>query len=550
MEYMGRVWSVDDLHDNGAMSQYATITTITESPLETGVIYAGTDDGNIQVTEDDGGSWILAGELPGVPALSFINDMEASLHDANAVFAAADAHKTGDYSPYLFRSNDRGGSWQSIRGDLPDGTVVWAVQQDHVDPDLLFLGTEYGIYFTPNGGANWQILRGGAPTISFRDIKIHRRDEDLVGATFGRGFYVLDDYTPLREMAGGALEGQGALFPVRDAWWYIPNAPGQAPGLPTQGSTVYIAPNPPFGAVITYWLNDLPETQEGARREAEKELLAQGEDVPFPGWERLRGESMEGDPQVLLLVRDAQGEPVRWIEGPAHEGLHRVNWDLRRPAPDAIRFSSGGFRAPWASDPRGPLAAPGMYQVELFLVTSNGVDAIGEAQDFEVKPVPTAPPGTDFAAVADFQFRVSELVREMAGAGAEMARMRDRLRHMRAALVQTPKADPGLYARIDEMSRRLGEMDLQFSGDPIRGQWNEPSVPSMRDRVGYVQYGHWDTRQEPTETQKASIEIAEREYATFIGELRNLIEVDLARLEADLAAAGAPWTPGRRLPGG
>ncbi|MFC1660000.1 WD40/YVTN/BNR-like repeat-containing protein [Gemmatimonadota bacterium] len=550
MEYMGRVWSVDDLHDNGAMSQYATITTITESPLEVGVIYAGTDDGNIQVTEDDGGSWSLAGQLPGVPALSFINDMEASLHDANAVFAVADAHKTGDYSPYIFRSNDRGGSWQSIRGDLPDGTVVWAVQQDHVDPDLLFLGTEYGIYFTPNGGTNWHMLKSGVPTISFRDIKIHRRDTDLVGATFGRGFYVLDDYSPLREMAGGALEGQGTLFPVRDAWWYIPNAPGQAPGLPTQGSTVYIAPNPPFGAVITYWLNDVPETQAGARREAEKELRVRSEDVPFPGWETLRGESMEGEPTVLLLVRDAQGEPIRWIEGPAQKGLHRVNWDLRRPAPDAIRFRSGGFQAPWDSDPRGSLAAPGTYRVELFLVTANGVSAIGEAQDFEVKPVPTAPPGTDFAAVADFQFRVSELAREMAGAIAEMERMRDRLRHMRAALVQTPKADPGLYARIDEMSQRLEEMNLQFSGDPIRGQWNMPSAPSIRDRVGYVQYGHWDTRQEPTETQKTNVEIAEREYATFLGELRSLIEVDLARLEADLAAAGAPWTPGRRLPGG
>jgi len=191
-----------------------------------------------------------------------------------------------------------------------------------------------------------------------------------------------------------------------------------------------------------------------------------------------------------------------------------------------------------------------MYQVELFLMSANGVDALGEAQAFEVKPVPTAPPGTDFAAVAEFQFRVSELAREMAGAGAEMARMTNRLRHMRAALVQTPKADPGLFSRIDGMSQRLEEMTLEFSGDPIRGQWNMPSVPSIRGRVGYVQYGLMGTRQEPTETQKMNIEIAEREYAAFIGGLRNLIEVELVRLETDLAAAGAPWTPGRRLPGG
>lgn len=549
MEYMGRVWSVDDLHDNGAMSQYATITTVTESPLEAGVIYAGTDDGNIQVTADDGGTWTMAGELPGVPPYSFINDMEASLHDANGVFAAADAHKIGDYSPYIFRSDDRGATWRSIGGDLPHGTLVWAVQQDHVDPDLLFLGTEYGIYFTTNGGTNWHMLKTGAPTIAFRDIKIHRRDEDLVGATFGRGFYVLDDYTPLREMAG-ALGGQGSLFPVRDAWWYIPNAPGQAAGLPTQGSTVYVAPNPPFGAVFTYWLRETPATHAEARRAGEKELRSQGQDIPFPGWEALRAESMEGAAKVLLLVRDAQGEPIRWVEGPAREGLHRVNWDLRRPAPDPISLASGGFQAPWASDPQGPLAAPGMYSAELFMATADGFRSIGEAQEFEVKPVPTAPPGTDFAAVADFQFRVSELAREMAGAGAEIGRVRDRLRHMRAALVQTPKADPSLFSRMDEISGRLEAMNLQFSGDPIRGQWNMPSVPSIRGRVGYVQYGHWDTRQEPTQTQLASIEIAEGEYAAFIGGLRNLVEVELPRLETDLAAAGAPWTPGRRLPGG
>jgi hypothetical protein len=476
--------------------------------------------------------------------------MEASLHDVNGVFAVADAHKVGDYAPYVFRSDDRGVSWQSISGDLPDGTIVWAIQQDHVDPNLIFLGTEYGIYFTPNGGANWHMLKNGAPTISFRDIKIHRRDEDLVGATFGRGFYVLDDYTPLREIAAGADDGQGTLFPVRDAWWYIPNAPGQAPGLPTQGSTVYIAPNPPFGAVFTYLLNEVPETQAGGRRAAEKDLRDQNADVPFPGWERLREESLETGPRVLLLVKDDQGEPIRWVEGPAGKGLHRVNWDLRRPPPDPISLATGGFRAPWASDPMGPLAGPGTYQVEMFLVTSAGFEAVGETQSFEVKPVPTAPPGTDFEAVAEFQYQVSELAREMGGVSSEMGRVADRLRHMRAALIQTPKADEALFSRLDQMNRRLDGMRVRFSGDRIRGQWNEPSPPSIQSRLGYAQWGHWATRQEPTDTQRWSFEIAQREFSTFLGDFRRMLDVDLVQLENDLAAAGAPWTPGRKLGGG
>ena len=193
----GRVWSVDALYDNGAMSQYATITGISESPVVEGLLYVGTDDGLIQVSEDGGQQWRAVESLPGVPAFSFINDVEASQHDADAVFAVADAHKTGDFSPYLFESTDRGRTWHSIAGDLPAGTIVWALEQDHVDADLLFLATEFGLYFTPNRGTNWFKL-SGTPTIAFRDLELQRRDEDLVGATFGRGFYVLDDYSPLR----------------------------------------------------------------------------------------------------------------------------------------------------------------------------------------------------------------------------------------------------------------------------------------------------------------------------------------------------------------
>ncbi|MCB0027196.1 MAG: hypothetical protein KDE28_04770, partial [Anaerolineales bacterium] len=151
----------------------------------------------IQVSEDDGGSWRRAADLPGVPERSFIIFVGASEHDADTVYAIADSHKQGDFNPYLFVSSDRGQSWQSLRGDLPDGTILWAIQQDHVEPNLLFLAAEYGLYASLNGGENWHKL-AGVPTMAFRDLKIHQRDNDLVGASFGRGFYVFDDYSPLR----------------------------------------------------------------------------------------------------------------------------------------------------------------------------------------------------------------------------------------------------------------------------------------------------------------------------------------------------------------
>ncbi|HEX6874011.1 MAG TPA: hypothetical protein VF163_23160, partial [Micromonosporaceae bacterium] len=216
-KFFGRTWSVNSLFDHGAMSKYATTTAISESPVRAGTIAVGTDDGLVQVTTDGGRNWSRAAPMPGLPAQSFINDVEMSVQDAGTVYVVADNHKMGDFTPYVFESTDAGKSWRSIAGDLPKGTIVWAIQQDDVTADLLFLGTEYGIYFSPNRGVNWHKLSGGMPTISVRDIKLHRRDHDLVAASFGRGFYVLDDYTPLREIAGGALKGEGTLFPVRSA---------------------------------------------------------------------------------------------------------------------------------------------------------------------------------------------------------------------------------------------------------------------------------------------------------------------------------------------
>jgi len=548
LELVGRVWSVDALYDNGAMSQYATTTAITESPVVEGVLYVGTDDGLIHVSEDSGQNWRRAASLPGVPEFSFINDVEASQHDANAVFAVADAHKTGDFSPYVFASTDRGRSWRSIVGDLPSGTIVWAVQQDHEDPDLLFLGTEFGLYFSPNGGTNWLELGSGVPTIAFRDIKLQRRDGDLVGATFGRGFYVLDDYAPLREIAAGAISGGSTLFPVRDAWWYIPLVPMQARGKPTLGSTDYTADNPPFGAIFTYYLHDVPLTQRDVRREAERELRERGVNVPFPGWERLDREALEGVPRVLLLVRDARGEPVRWVEGPAKKGLHRVSWDLRRPAPDPVEFPTGGFVPPWAEPPQGPLVAPGRYAVELVLISSGGVEQLGSPQVFEVKPVPTAPRGTDFAEVTAFQLQASELMRQVAGAGEELGRARERLSYMRAALTESPRVDPTLFARLDEVSETLTRIQTRLNGDRTRQRLNEATVPSISGRVSRVVGGHWNTRQTPTETHRRNLEIARREFGEVRQALIELIETTLPELEGALEAARAPWTPGRTIP--
>ena len=544
--FMGRVWSVDALHDNGAMSKYATLTSISESPVTAGVLAVGTDDGLVQVSSDAGQSWSRAAAMPGLPPLSFLNDVELSVHDGRTLFVAADNHKSGDFAPYLYESTDLGRTWRSIAGNLPKGTIVWSIQQDHVKPDLLFAGTEFGVYFSPNRGTQWIKLSGGVPTIPFRDLKLHRKDNDLIGATFGRGVYILDDYAPLRELNATWLSADATLFPVRDAWWYVPSQPGQAPSRPELGSDDFTAENPPPGAIITYHLREAPTSAREAREAREKTLREQNADAPFPGFDRLREESLESGPKVLLLISDASGKKVRVLEGPAKAGLHRVSWNLRGPNPNPIDLSPPGFRTPWDDPPRGPLLAPGRYSVELVVVSATGVRRLGTAQTFNLKPVPNAPPGTDFIAAAAFQQEAAEVQRKVGIAGQDIGQVRDQLRHMRAALVQTPRADVALYGRIDAVGKALGELELRLNGHPARQRLSESETPSIGERVGMVVYGHWETRQMPTATMRRDLDLASAGLETVLRELAALRAGELARLEADLAAAGAPWTPGRR----
>jgi photosystem II stability/assembly factor-like uncharacterized protein len=544
-KFFGRVWSVDALHDNDAMSKYATTTAISESPVREGTLAVGTDDGLVQVTTDGGRSWRRAAAIPGLPALSFVNDVEMSQHDADTLYVAADNHKTGDFAPYVFESTDLGRTWRSMAGDLPPGALVWALQQDHVRPDLFFLGTERGLYVSLDRGSHWVEL-GGLPTISFRDVKLHRRDNDLVGGSFGRGVYVLDDYTPLRNLSAEALAAEGALFPVRDAWWFVPWQPGQAPGRPELGSDDFTAPNPPHGALFTYFLREAPTTAREARNAGETALREKGADVPFPGFDRLRTEALETDPKVLLIVSDATGRKVRWIEGPAQAGLHRVSWDLRGPAPDPVELDPPAFRAPWDIPPVGPLLAPGRYSAELVVVSASGARSLGAAQSFEVKPVPNLPPGNDPAAVAAFQAETAEAARRQSSATAEIERIQDQLRQMRATLGQTPKADLALYAQLDVVGKAVADLDRRLNGDPARQDLEEAEIPSISDRIGSIRDGHWQTRQMPTTTQRRDLDIATAGLDALERDLKALIAGDLAKLEEAFAAAGAPWIPGRR----
>ncbi len=538
-----RVWSVDGLYDHVAMSWWATITSLSESVVAADVLYIGTDDGIVQISEDGGGSWRQSGDLPGLPTEAFVNDIEACRHNPDAVFVAADDHKNGDYTPYLFESEDRGASWRSIRGDLPDGIIIWQVEQDHENPNLLFLAAENGLWVTLDRGEHWHPLgkgsdgAGGAgatvPTISMRDLVLQRRDDDLVAASFGRGFYVLDDYSPLRSLTAEALAEPATLFPIRRAWRYVPHLESQAEGQPTLGSTAWKAANPDFGAVITYHLADDLHSAAGARRAQEK--LLDG-DVPFPGHDQLWEEHVEADPVVQLVVRSHDGAVVRMVTAPATAGLHRVAWDLRGPAPNPISLTKPEFVEPWVTDPQGPLVAAGTYTVELTVTRGGAAEVLAGPEPVEVVDVPGA--GTHDATFID---ETTTLARTVAGAAKEIGTARDRITHMRAALAGATGADAGLHGRLDAANRRLEAVSVAVLGDPILQKLEEPFAPSIKGLVDRVAYFHWITRAEPTATQRAAIERARSEFGPARSELDDVL-ADLAAVTAAIDEAGGGWT--------
>ncbi|MDH5345539.1 MAG: glycosyl hydrolase, partial [Gammaproteobacteria bacterium] len=414
---MGRTWSADSNWDLGAMSQYNTITSLSESPVVEGLIYAGTDDGLAHVSEDGGANWRQVGNLPSVPENYFVNDIKADLHDPNTVYIVVDDHKTGDFSPYVLKSENRGRSWRSIASNLPDRHVLWRIVQDHVTPGLLFLGTEFGVFFSVDGGGQWTKLSGGAPNIAFRDLAIQQRESDLVGATFGRSFYVLDDYSPLRSVTAELLSEGSVLFPVRRVHWYVPKRPhscAEAGCVDSQGDAYFVAPNPPFGAVFTYYLADARKSRKERRAEAEKELKKTNENVTFPPWDALDAEALESEPAIVFTVSDTDGNVVRHVEAPAKAGFQRVAWDLRYPVvepwlPEAERGKSFGT-------PAGVLVAPGRYEVAMFERIDGELRDLGQRQTFDVVSIraPTLP-GSSQQERVTFSRRVDEMRRAVNG---------------------------------------------------------------------------------------------------------------------------------------
>jgi photosystem II stability/assembly factor-like uncharacterized protein len=546
MKVMGRVWGVDAVAKNSSTSFYGNIVALSESPKLEGLLYVGTDDGLIQVSEDAGSTWRRIERVGNVPELTYVADLEASRHDAGTLYAAFDNHKMGDYKPYLYRSADRGRTWTSISGDLPARGTVYTVAEDAQRSDLLFAGTEFGAFFSIDGGKRWVRLKGGMPTIAVRDLAIQEREGDLVLGTFGRGFYVLDDITPLRQTTPSLLQRDAVLLPVKSAAMYVAARPLGGRDKAYQGTAFFTAPNPPFGAVFTYYLKEELKTRRKLRHEVEKATADKGGDVAYPSWDALEAEDREEDPAVVLTVSDAEGNVVRRLVGPAGAGFHRVTWDLRHPPASPTQLEPPELLFPWSDPPAGPLAVPGTYRVTMATRVDGTLTPRGEPLSFEAQALGAAGvPSADRPALLGFQMQVARLQRAVMGAVEATKEAQRRIDHLKKALDDTPRADPGLSEQLRAVDHRLKDLLALLDGDPVKGRRNEPTPPGIADRVEQIVEASWAATAAPTGTQRESCRIAETQFGRALSDLHALIETDLRSIEERADAAGAPWTPGR-----
>lgn len=529
---MGKQRSWDNPWDMNAMSNYNTITSLAESPQQEGLIYAGTDDGRIQVTDNGGDSWreIELSDINGVPEKAFINDIKADRFDANTVYVAMDDHKNGDFSPYLIKSTDRGESWSLISNDLPDRHLVWRVIQDHEKQDLLFAGTEFGVFFTVDGGENWQELNGGVPTISFRDLEIQRDHNDLVGATFGRGFYILDDYSPLREVDNQTLNQEAKLFTPRETFWYIENSV-----VGSMGDNYFKAENPPFGTVFTYYLKDSYKSMEAQRQEREAEL-DEDEDVPFPGWDNLEAEMREEEPKVVVTIKNESGNVVNRIEGPTSEGFHRINWELNYPSKDVVELEESGS---FFDD--GFMATPGTYTATLSKIVRGEVTQLSEPVTFDVVPLRDgALEGASNEEFAEFRENLENFQQDLTRTTNTLQDQITKINTLQRALSRADQEAPDLVTKLNDARLRLQELNERMNGSEAKQEVGQlADNPSPRSRL-FVGYRALNTTYGPTQLHRETIETGKEELSEFQKDLSDFTENVMPELEKAVQNAGAP----------
>ncbi len=526
---MGRVWSVDAAWDLFAMSEYNNITSIGESPVDENLIYVGTDDGLIQVTEDGGKNWRKIDLIDGLPKMAFVNDIKADRFDKDTVYVCLDNHKYGDYKPYVIKSTDRGKTWSHITQGIPARHLVWRIIQDHEKAGLLFLATEFGVYASIDAGDNWFKFSSGLPVISVRDLEIQRRENDLVVATFGRSFYVLDDYSALRELTPKTFKEKAFhVFKIKDAKQF-PRADFLGGRKGFQGDSFYTASNPAYGATFTFYNRDGHTSLKAKRKAAEAKARSAGKDVPVPTAEQLEKEANERMPSLVFSVRDQSGNLVRQITSGVGAGVQRVNWDLRN-----ANFA---------------YVAPGTYTLSVDRVVGTESKPVAAAMKFKVVAcIDPAIPYESRQKVLAYYEELNDMQRRVRGASAALSNANDLLAEYEQAIARSGKPHPKLSAELNALKADYREiMKKVNNGSPYDGTVGNRARPSIQTRLRNAG-GSLFSLAGPTKTHRQSLEIAKELYKELYPSVKKFVDGDVQQFSKKIQKAGLGWTTGQPVP--
>lgn len=494
LEVMGIRPDSTTLSRNDGVSTYGTLTTISESPARAGVIWVGADDGSIHVSRDGSATWSsVAGNVPGLPHPMFVSRVEASAVAPGRAYLAFDGHWDDDYRPWLFVTEDFGATWRSLSGGLASATVN-VVKEHPANPDLLFVGAEDGVFVSTDRGATWSRLNNNMPRTPVDDLEIHPRDNDLVAGTHGRGVWILDNVSALSGLGAVARSGGSGFFPVVPATLFQKYV-----DVPSQGQGIFQAENPPFGAVLDYWL-------EGGAEEG-----------------------------VSIRVEDASGAWVRTLEGAAAAGLNRAIWDLRHhPVPhDTTVFTAPSLDV----GPRGPLVMPGTYRASL-----EGRPAAGAA-DIEVRWDPLMP-DVDVRARYDFTMELYALQQVGYHAQVQAALVErsaraavDSLRALAGLTGTSAGADvPEHVVRADSLLGQLRDVTsaLRRRNGDLRGWW--------RGLIGEFDGGSSviGSMAEPNDSQRQRLIWTRERFGDAVEELDRVIREVVPPLNGIMEERGAP----------
>lgn len=528
-------------HDSGGLTpdvtaaeNYTTIVSLAPSPLEPGTLWAGTDDGRIHVTRDGGASWSRVDERArGVSAGSWVPMISPSPHDAGTAFVVFDDHRRSDMKPYVYRTDNYGRDWHSLTTAGISGYAL-SILQDPVDPGLLFLGTEFGLFVSFDGGREWTKFTAGVPTVSVMDMAIQERENDLVLGTHGRSVYVIDDYSALRGLTEASFDQRLRILATTPGQQYDAN---QTPSTRFTGSGEFRAENEPYGVMITFMASgsDLPHPDEDAERQRLIRQRQAGTSVDDE-------EEMKEPAKVQLTVRSESGELIRSRKFPVHQGVNRIVWDMRR---DGVRPMPGSEPANLEDGlPSGIEMPPGEYEVTLSLA-AKGADAATSTQKVTVLPDPRSLATTQsrlenyrvLMELQEMQDRAVTEVERIAAAQADLATAKKLISQRQAPGEAPDDATKALLKQASDIQKSLLALENRLRVPPeTRGYvYDDDKAVSQ---IGLATYYVGSSNDAPTETALAYIELARQSLNDAADAVDRYMDGELAEFSKSLEEAG------------